>query len=247
MGGDNIPLSSEMTYLGVTIEKSLLFKSHVRNASVKAEKIGSQLARLMPNIGGPTVLCRSLRAVIWRTVLGSHLGPSSRKCEGHQQGSKEGSTSPNLCLSHSVRSSSERHCGNPAIPRQDDPSAQAEKDNIGDVQIWPTRSGQQIATAKMSRYPAALIMRVQWDGLCAECARGHCLQRGASDARTLGTTQGAARGLTGPGLAGNVASPITCLRIARRRMIAAWPASSQVTRRSPTDSDRVPALRDDWP
>jgi len=47
-----------------------------------------------------------------------------------------------------------------AIPGHDDPAAQAERDNIGDVQIWPTRTGQQIATAKMSRYAASLTSRV---------------------------------------------------------------------------------------
>jgi hypothetical protein len=69
MGDENIPLSSEMTYLGVTIDKSLLFKSHVRNASVKAEKIGSQLARLMPNVGGPREDRRRLLSSVVHSVL----------------------------------------------------------------------------------------------------------------------------------------------------------------------------------
>lgn len=36
--GESIPLSSEMTYLGVTIDKSLRFKNHVSKAAAKAEK-----------------------------------------------------------------------------------------------------------------------------------------------------------------------------------------------------------------
>jgi len=47
-----------------------------------------------------------------------------------------------------------------AIPGQDDPAAQADRDSIGDVHIWPTRSGQQIATAKMSKHAASQITRI---------------------------------------------------------------------------------------
>jgi len=47
-----------------------------------------------------------------------------------------------------------------AIPGQDDPAAQADRESIGDIRIWPTRSGQQIATAKMSRHAASLLTRV---------------------------------------------------------------------------------------
>jgi len=47
-----------------------------------------------------------------------------------------------------------------AIPGGDDPTARAERDNIQDVRIWPTRSGQQIASAKMSRYAASVITKI---------------------------------------------------------------------------------------
>ncbi|XP_060845167.1 uncharacterized protein LOC132924736 [Rhopalosiphum padi] len=47
-----------------------------------------------------------------------------------------------------------------AIPDQDDSAAQAARESICDVRIWPTRSGQQIATAKMSRHAASLITRM---------------------------------------------------------------------------------------
>jgi len=46
-----------------------------------------------------------------------------------------------------------------AIPG-DDPAAVAEREAISDVRIWPVRSGQQIATAKVSKYAASLISRI---------------------------------------------------------------------------------------
>ncbi|XP_050066461.1 uncharacterized protein LOC126555603 [Aphis gossypii] len=47
-----------------------------------------------------------------------------------------------------------------AIPGGEDPAARAERDTIEDVRIWPTRSGQQVATAKMSRYAASVITKI---------------------------------------------------------------------------------------
>jgi len=47
-----------------------------------------------------------------------------------------------------------------AIPGGDDPLAMAERDSIGDMRIWPTRTGQQIATAKLSRYAASIITKI---------------------------------------------------------------------------------------
>ncbi|KAL4132887.1 hypothetical protein QTP88_009963 [Uroleucon formosanum] len=47
-----------------------------------------------------------------------------------------------------------------AIPGENDPAAAAEREAICDVRIWPVRSGQQVATAKMSRYAAAKISRI---------------------------------------------------------------------------------------
>lgn len=51
--GQSIELSSKMTYLDMIIDKSLFFKEHIKVASSKAERISSQLSRIMPNIGGP--------------------------------------------------------------------------------------------------------------------------------------------------------------------------------------------------
>lgn len=47
-----------------------------------------------------------------------------------------------------------------AIPGQDDPTGKIDRDVVSDVRIWSTRSGQQIATAKMPRSIAASITRV---------------------------------------------------------------------------------------
>uniref|UniRef100_A0A2S2NLW0 CCHC-type domain-containing protein n=1 Tax=Schizaphis graminum TaxID=13262 RepID=A0A2S2NLW0_SCHGA len=58
-----------------------------------------------------------------------------------------------------------------AIPGQDEQEA---SESICDVRIWPTRSGQQIATAKMSRHAraASLITRVTVDwSMCRVRAR----------------------------------------------------------------------------
>jgi len=47
-----------------------------------------------------------------------------------------------------------------AIPGENDPAAAAEREAISDVRIWPVRAGQQIATAKMSRYVASKISKI---------------------------------------------------------------------------------------
>lgn len=51
--GIQLRVSPEMTYLGIVVDRTLLYKAHVRRAADKAEKISAQLTRLMPNIGGP--------------------------------------------------------------------------------------------------------------------------------------------------------------------------------------------------
>jgi len=47
-----------------------------------------------------------------------------------------------------------------ALPGGEDPNTKAEREAIHDVRIWPTRSGQQIASAKMSRYAASKITKI---------------------------------------------------------------------------------------
>lgn len=54
-----------MTYLGIVVDNSLAFKARID----KAERIGSQLARLMPNIGGPKEARRRLLSSVVHSVL----------------------------------------------------------------------------------------------------------------------------------------------------------------------------------
>jgi hypothetical protein len=49
--GSDVPLSTEMKYLGMVVDRSLLFKVQVRKAAARAAEIGNQLARIMPNVG----------------------------------------------------------------------------------------------------------------------------------------------------------------------------------------------------
>lgn len=67
--GTTIPISSEITYLGVVVDQSMLFKAHIRKAAAKAEGVCSQLARLMPNIGGPKEPRRRLLSSVAHSVL----------------------------------------------------------------------------------------------------------------------------------------------------------------------------------
>lgn len=49
-----------------------------------------------------------------------------------------------------------------AIPEGDDSASKAERETIHDIRIWSTRSGQQIASAKMKRYAASVMIPVRW-------------------------------------------------------------------------------------
>jgi len=67
--GSPVTLAIEMRYLGMIIDKSLFFKSHMKKAAAKAEGIGTQLARLMPNVGGPREDRRRLLSSVVHSVL----------------------------------------------------------------------------------------------------------------------------------------------------------------------------------
>jgi len=54
LNGHHIPVRSEMRYLGVHLDSKLTFGAHTRIVSAAARKTVSALARLMPNIGGPS-------------------------------------------------------------------------------------------------------------------------------------------------------------------------------------------------
>ena len=56
-------------YLGVMLDTRLSFTSHVEHAAVKAAKVATALARLMPNIGGPRQPRRKLLASVVISIL----------------------------------------------------------------------------------------------------------------------------------------------------------------------------------
>lgn len=69
INGTQIKFKDEMTYLGVIIDKSRLFKSHITKAVEKAERVCSRLSRIMPNIGGPKEKRRRLMVSVFHSVL----------------------------------------------------------------------------------------------------------------------------------------------------------------------------------
>ncbi|KAJ8910472.1 hypothetical protein NQ315_015607 [Exocentrus adspersus] len=60
--GHRITPQKEVKYLGVIIDRGLIFGPHVEYACQKAEKSASALTRLMPNIGGAHMAKRKLLA-----------------------------------------------------------------------------------------------------------------------------------------------------------------------------------------
>jgi hypothetical protein len=60
--GSDVRLSTEMTYLGMVVDKSMLFKGQVKKAAARAAEIGNQLTRIMPNVGGPL---ENRRRLLW--------------------------------------------------------------------------------------------------------------------------------------------------------------------------------------
>jgi hypothetical protein len=67
--GFQVPYSRSMRCLGVWIDDKLGFGTHTEKAAAKASAVGEQLARLMPNIGGP----RPSRRRLYSTVVNSTL------------------------------------------------------------------------------------------------------------------------------------------------------------------------------
>ncbi|KAL4083919.1 hypothetical protein QTP88_029235 [Uroleucon formosanum] len=61
-GGD-VQLSTEMNYLGMVVDRSMLFKGQVKKAAARAAGIGNQLARIMSN-----TLNRAQRKVLLRCI-----------------------------------------------------------------------------------------------------------------------------------------------------------------------------------
>lgn len=58
--GQSIPVKRSLRYLGVELDSRLTFSNHVEQASRKAYAYALAVARLMPNIGGPSLSKRAL-------------------------------------------------------------------------------------------------------------------------------------------------------------------------------------------
>lgn len=69
LAGQTLELKSQMKYLGMVVERRLLFKSHLIGAAAKAEKVANSLGRLMPNIGGPKQSRRKLYVAVAQSIL----------------------------------------------------------------------------------------------------------------------------------------------------------------------------------
>jgi len=53
LDGQTIQQKDKMKYLGMIVERGLLFKDHIAEAASKAEKMANVIGRLMSNIGSP--------------------------------------------------------------------------------------------------------------------------------------------------------------------------------------------------
>ncbi|KAL4149949.1 hypothetical protein QTP88_003800 [Uroleucon formosanum] len=56
LDGHPLELKQQMKYLGMVVDRRLSFKEHIAEAAAKARRTANQLARLMPNVGGPKQL-----------------------------------------------------------------------------------------------------------------------------------------------------------------------------------------------
>jgi hypothetical protein len=69
LDGHPLELKKHMKYLGMVVDHRLLFKEHTAEAAAKAGRTANQLARLMPNVGGPKQLRRRLYVAVMQSVL----------------------------------------------------------------------------------------------------------------------------------------------------------------------------------
>lgn len=67
--GTDVPYSKSMRYLGVQLDHKLRFTEHVTLAAERASRVGAQLGRLMPNIGGPKSSRRKLLHEVVLSIL----------------------------------------------------------------------------------------------------------------------------------------------------------------------------------
>lgn len=58
-----------MKYLGVILDRAMTFGEHVKAATTKADNLAMKMARLMPNVRGPSSMKRIVLAEVVHTVL----------------------------------------------------------------------------------------------------------------------------------------------------------------------------------
>ena len=83
LGEHEVKWKTSIKYLGVQLDRRLIFGKHLQIATAKAIQCGANLTRLMPNIGGPrdakrrlvvsVVLLKLLYAApVWANALQNH-------------------------------------------------------------------------------------------------------------------------------------------------------------------------------
>lgn len=58
-----------LTYLGIVLNQKMRYTDHLVKVAAKVEKATTALARLMPNIGGPSYRARRLLASVTTSML----------------------------------------------------------------------------------------------------------------------------------------------------------------------------------
>jgi len=69
LDGHPLELKQQIKYLGMLVDRRLMFKEHIAEAAAKAGRTANQLARLMPNVGGPKQLRRRLYVAVTQSIL----------------------------------------------------------------------------------------------------------------------------------------------------------------------------------
>ncbi|XP_041972340.1 uncharacterized protein LOC121728266 [Aricia agestis] len=68
VSGTRIQVGSTMTYLGLVLDSRWSFREHFRRLSEKVKRSAGALASLLPNLGGPSLVCRRLYMGVVRSM-----------------------------------------------------------------------------------------------------------------------------------------------------------------------------------
>lgn len=69
LNGEAIEVKKSIKYLGIAVDKDLMYREHIHTTAKKGQCIKTSLSRLMPNIGGPKEPRRRLLASVVHSVL----------------------------------------------------------------------------------------------------------------------------------------------------------------------------------